>query len=231
MIEATVLDSNGLSMDEGDVIQVTYPNEKLVSIGTILWNEKDLQIMVHFGDDGFEPLSPMRRYCKVECIGSIKSNSKFALYIAKHKFKNGKEAARFIDEMNADLLGLPVEEKKRKVRAIGNGVKGSKVAKMLWSAIMCIVSLACTAQGIKTGTWHLNEYIITRPNDSTQIEDYQGALDTLYVTWVSPYQYLLSKSGRCTLTVMVHKVTRYGYNGVITDGAKRKKFEMIKIRQ
>lgn len=130
MIEAIVLDINGLSMCAGDVVQVTYPNEKFVSIGSILWDDRDLTIKVHFGDDGFESLSVLRNSFKVECIGSLKNNSKFAKYMAKHKFKNGKAAERFVDAMNSDLLDLPLEQPRRKQRPIG-GV-GAKLHRFDW---------------------------------------------------------------------------------------------------
>jgi len=56
-----------------------------------------------------------------------------------------------------------------------------------------LLSAAAFAQNIRQGTWHLNGTIITRPNDSIQIEEHKGEVDTLLVEWLTGRKYLLKK--------------------------------------
>jgi len=102
--------------------------------------------------------------------------------------------------------------------------------KALLISTFILLSAAAFAQNIRQGRWHLNGTIITRPNDSTQIEEHGGEVDTLLVEWLSSRKYLLKKVGKPTLAVTVTRIMKHGYAGIVTDGKKEKYFELIKIK-
>jgi len=102
---------------------------------------------------------------------------------------------------------------------------------LLSISIFSLLSIPCISQDIRHGVWNINGHIITRPNDSIQIEEHNGLTDTLQIEWLSEKKYRLTKSGRPTLTVFITKTYKSGsYSGTITDGKKEKYFELIKIR-
>jgi hypothetical protein len=94
--------------------------------------------------------------------------------------------------------------------------------------LLILITLPCFAQ-IKTGVWSLNDYVIERPNDSTQIEHWRGKIDTLRIEWIHSRKYRVIMAGRPTLTATVTRITKRSYSGFISDGKKEKYFEMIKI--
>ncbi len=93
--------------------------------------------------------------------------------------------------------------------------------------IFAFLPLFGLSQGntLKTGRWILNEYVIERPNDSTQVETLiDGTTQTYKVKWINNRVYKLNY-----LTVQIIRVSRIGYTGMVTDGNKKKYFEMIRL--
>lgn len=81
---------------------------------------------------------------------------------------------------------------------------------------------------IKTGRWTQNGAIISRPNDSTQIEDYNGRMDTLRVTWHDNKHYTLT-GGLGVIKITVYRSGNWGYSGVAIMNKKKVYFEFIKV--
>jgi len=92
---------------------------------------------------------------------------------------------------------------------------------LLSISIFSLLSLSCFSQDVKQGVWHINGHIITRPNDSIQIEEHNGVTDTLQIEWISEKKYRLIKSGRPTLTVpYVIENVRTNFDGKTTTDNK-----------
>jgi len=98
------------------------------------------------------------------------------------------------------------------------------------TAALILLSATCTAQSIRTGKWVLNETVITRETDTLQIEETRGRIDTFFVEWQNDRNYKLIQPGKPVLFVKIYKVEAGSYSGIVTDGLKRKWFELYGLK-
>jgi hypothetical protein len=121
-----VNDSYGMPLDINDFVLVTYPNEKMVDIGIVLWNQKEMTLVLKIWNAS-QSISYYLKYCKLTFLGSLSSHPKLTNYEGKHVFKSKKDACSYLDNMECDLRGLPITTTKRK--SIGSGIKTHKLPK------------------------------------------------------------------------------------------------------
>jgi hypothetical protein len=111
MIQIELFDSNGNSLQLGDVCIIHVPNVKIKYIGTLKFIKEHLQFVLHYKNNDWTPLIHSKtKYAKLELIGNISDMPKLQHFTGAHYFRTKTEAKNFMHalEKTIELHNNPV---------------------------------------------------------------------------------------------------------------------------